>query len=104
MKKMKLFKRGRHPQGTPAVETTPTTEPKTDYASLFIKRRELKTRQCVYISYDVHAVIAKLVGSLASTGNDLTIGGYIDTVLAEHLQRYKGDINEFYRRREGDLL
>jgi len=74
------------------------------YKETFLKRNEMKTRQCVYISYDVHAVIAKLVRALVSAGNDISVGGYIDTVLAEHLQANKEEINEVYRQQQGDLL
>lgn len=74
------------------------------YKETFLKRNEMKTRQCVYISYDVHAVIAKLVRALVSAGNDISVGGYIDTVLAEHLQANKEEINEMYRQQQGDLL
>lgn len=75
-----------------------------DYKETFLRRNEMKTRQCVYISYDVHAVIAKLVRVLVSAGNDVTVGGYIDTVLYEHLQSHKEEINEAYRQQQGDLL
>lgn len=74
------------------------------YKETFLKRNEIKTRQCVYISYDVHAVIAKLVRALADAGSDISVGGYIDTVLNEHLQVHKDEINELYRQREKDLL
>lgn len=74
------------------------------YKETFLKRNEMKTRQCVYISYDVHAVIAKLVRALVSAGSDISVGGYIDTVLAEHLQANKEEINEVYRQQQGDLL
>lgn len=74
------------------------------YKETFLRRNEMKTRQCVYISYDVHAVIAKLVRALVSAGNDVTVGGYIDTVLSEHLQANKEEINEAYRQQQGDLL
>jgi hypothetical protein len=74
------------------------------YKETFLKRNEMKTRQCVYISYDIHAVIAKLVRALVSAGNDISVGGYIDTVLAEHLQANKDEINEMYRQQQGDLL
>ena len=74
------------------------------YKETFLKRNEIKTRQCVYISYDVHAKIAKLIRALVDTGNDITVGGYIDTVLNEHLAQHKEEINELYRQREGDLL
>lgn len=74
------------------------------YKETFLKRNEIKTRQCVYISYDVHAVITKLVRALVDAGNDISVGGYIDTVLNEHLQLHKEEINEIYRQRPDDLL
>lgn len=74
------------------------------YKETYLKRNEIKTRQCVYISYDVHAVIAKLVRALVDGGMDVTVGGYIDTVLNEHLQAHKEEINDVYRQRPEDLL
>lgn len=74
------------------------------FKETFLKRNEIKTRQCVYISYDVHAVIAKLVRALVDSGNDISVGGYIDTVLNEHLQLHKEEINELYRQQRSDLL
>ena len=74
------------------------------YKETFLKRNEIKTRQCVYISFDVHAVITKLVRALVDAGNDISVGGYIDTVLNEHLQLHKEEINEIYRQRPEDLL
>ena len=64
----------------------------------------MKLRQCVYISHEVHSVITKLVRALADAGNDITVGGYIDTVMNEHLQLHKEEINALYRERQGDLL
>jgi hypothetical protein len=104
MRKRNLFSRGKARQETPAVETAPAAQPEMTYANRFLKRRELKKRQCVYIGCDTHAVISRLVRSLVSAGNDMTVGSYIDTVLAEHLSRYKAEINELYRQQEGDLL
>ena len=74
------------------------------YKDTFLKRNEMKTRQCVYISYDVHDKIVRLVRALLSAGNEISVGGYIDTVLAEHLQANKDEINEVYREGQGDLL
>jgi len=75
-----------------------------NYKETYLKRNEIKTRQCVYISYDVHALIAKLVRTLVDEGSDISVGGYIDTVLWEHLQLHKEEINELYRHQRGDLL
>ena len=75
-----------------------------NYRETFLRRNEMKMRQCVYISYDIHLVIAKLVRALVSAGNDISVGGYIDTVLSEHLHTHREEINEAYRQHQGDLL
>jgi hypothetical protein len=67
-----------------------------DYESTFLQKRSLKTRQCVYISLDVHTKIQKIVRSFGN--QEITVGGYIDTVLLEHLETNKEEINELYRK------
>lgn len=37
----------------------------SEYGEKFLKRNELKTRQCVYISGQIHAVISRLVHVIA---------------------------------------
>ena len=74
----------------------------SEYGEKFLKRNELKTRQCVYISGQIHAVISRLVHVIAD--KDITVGGYIDKVLAEHLERHKEEINELYRQKREDLI
>lgn len=74
----------------------------SEYGEKFLKRNELKTRQCVYISQQIHTVISRLVHVIAD--KDITVGGYIDTVLAEHLERHKDEINELYRQKREDLI
>ena len=74
----------------------------SEYGEKFLKRNELKTRQCVYISGQIHAVISRLVRVIAD--KDITVGGYIDTVLAEHLESHKDEINELYRQKREDLI
>jgi hypothetical protein len=44
------------------------------------------------------------VRQLANQGQEITVGGYIDTVLSEHLQANKDEINEVYRRGNGNLF
>ena len=74
------------------------------YKEAFVKRNEIKHRQCVYISYEVHSLFSSLVRMLAESGAEVTVGGYIDKVLYEHLQCYKEEINEMYRNSKPDLL
>ncbi len=73
-----------------------------NYRETFIRRNEIKIRECVYISHDIHSKIVKLVRALEDTS--ITIGGYIDTVLMEHLEQHKDEINEIYRQSRTDLL
>jgi hypothetical protein len=67
-----------------------------DYKTTFLQKKELKTRQCVYISLDVHEKIQKIVRFFAN--QEVSVGGYIDTVLLEHLETNKNEINELYRK------
>ena len=64
------------------------------YESRFLQPRELKIRQCVYISRNVHETIADIVKRIGERG--LTVGVYIDTILQQHLQENKDEINALY--------
>lgn len=88
------------PVGTPA-----TGEPKSparrkkgniNYGDIFFKRNEFKTRQCAYISRKNHKIISTVVRMLGD--KDITVGGYIDLILSEHLEQYKDEIIEAYRK------
>ena len=79
-----------------------TKQQDDDYIGLYLGRNEIKTRQCVYISRDVHSVILKIVNSIAP--EDTTVGGYIDTVLRFHLQQHKDRINELYKKQRDNLI
>ena len=73
-----------------------------DYNELFLRRNEIKTRQCVYISRDVHGKILKIVNDIA--GGEISVGGYVDTVLRRHLEQHKERINELYKKQREDLI
>lgn len=101
------------PQEEPQTETavppeTPRESPvrhrkqNADYGSTYLRRNEIKTRQCVYISREVHNKISKIVNIIAD--KEITVGGYIDTVLLRHLEHHKDEINELYRREREDLI
>lgn len=68
----------------------------------FLAPKEIKTRQCVYISREVQQKIVRVV-NLLSNGNT-TIGGYIDNVLLEHLNEHKEEINNLYSMQSKILL
>lgn len=68
----------------------------------FLAPKEIQTRQCVYISREVHQKIAQMV-HLLSNGRT-TIGGYIDNVLLEHLSEHRDEINALYHKQVENLL
>jgi hypothetical protein len=73
-----------------------------DYGSTFLQKNEFKSRQCVYISRHVHATITEIVRVIAD--RDVTVGGYIDNVLMQHLETHRDEINERYKKDRKDLI
>mgnify|MGYP001755892320 CR=1 FL=1 len=90
------------PPETPKESPVRRKRQSADYGSTYLKRNEIKTRQCVYISREVHNKISKIVNIIAD--KEITVGGYIDTVLLRHLEQHKDEINELYRREREDLI
>ena len=107
-----LYRAQEPPVPAPEEESVPETEPpptaspsrekvqkdiarrkrqEDDYSGLFLRRNEIKTRQCVYISRDVHSKILKIVNDIA--GREISVGGYVDTVLRQHLEQHKEKIS-----------
>jgi Protein of unknown function (DUF3408). len=73
-----------------------------DYSSTFLQKNEIKTRQCVYISQRIHATISEIVKVIAD--KEVSVGGYIDNVLLQHLEAHKDEINELYKKDRKDLI
>lgn len=73
-----------------------------NYKEVYLKPVDMERRQCAYISRRNHRVISNLIRSLEGKG--LTVGGYIDNVLSEHLEKHKAEINHLYRRERNDLV
>ena len=77
------------------MSTTNSTKESRKYKTMFLKKNEIKTRQCVYISQSVHSTISAIVRVISNKGT--TVGGYIDSILLEHLKTHKDEINELYK-------
>jgi len=73
-----------------------------DYSSLFLQKNELKERSCVYISRRIHNTISEIVRVIAD--RDVTVGGYIDSVLLQHLEAHRDEINDLYKKERKDLI
>lgn len=91
---------------TPVAETSKESprrkKQNEDYGSTYLQRNEIKTRQCVYISREVHNKVSKIVNVIAD--KEITVGGYIDSVLALHFEQHRNAINEMYKRQREDLI
>lgn len=104
MKKIKFHRQGKARQGISGTQVLPDSNTKFDYAEVFLRRKELKNRQSVYISKEIHASIVRLVHVLALAGKEISVGGYIDNVLAEHMESHKEVIADLFRQQLDTFL
>jgi hypothetical protein len=81
---------------TDLKEQSNTLSEENGYISGFLQRNEFKARQCVYISWHIHATISEIVRVIP--GKNITVGGYIDSILMEHLKLHREEITELYSR------
>lgn len=84
----------------PAATRKPSKVSSESYDAAFLKRNEIKTRQCVYISREIHRRISRIVSVLAK--HELTVGGYIDLILERHLEENQEEINVLLRKEIDD--
>lgn len=85
-----------------SIEVPTNKRRTTDYKAVFLNPRELSARKCVYISMEIHEKIVKIVSQIAEKG--VSVGVYVDTVLKQHLETNKNEINALYRKRKDDLI
>lgn len=72
------------------------------YEEKYLGEVNVPLKHAAYISKRNMDIVSTLVRSQNKRG--LTVGGYIDTVLTEHLERHKAEINHLYRRERNDLV
>ncbi|WP_370816192.1 DUF3408 domain-containing protein [Alistipes shahii] len=53
--------------------------------STFLQASEIKTRQCIYISREIHEKVAIVTSRM---GNGLSIGKFVDNILRDHFRQY----------------
>ncbi len=84
-------------------KTKESNSGQTNYDEVFLKNKNLKARQPVYISQEIHQEIKKVVHLLALSNQEISVGGYINNVLADHLEQHREDIAELRRRQIENL-
>ena len=91
-----------HSIETDVPASSPRKKQGGNYKSIFLNSKELKNRQCVYIGADLHEKILAIVKEIAD--KSMTVGAFIDTILRQHLEDHKDEINNLYRRKRDNLL
>lgn len=71
---------------------------RNSYEGTFLNVKVCRARQTVYISQATHQAISKLVHLLALKGIEMSVGGYIDNVMADHFQQHRDDIAEMFQQ------
>jgi hypothetical protein len=72
------------------------------YLNSFLQPRVLKQRQSVYISQDVHEFVTGIVKKLGD--KNITVGVFIDTVMAKHIKEYAEELRAIYYKKEADIF
>ncbi len=82
------------PQNPPPKPTTTQRRKKRggSFDEVFLQRNETKVRQCAYIDKELYLKVAKIVNVV--TDKRVTIGAYIDSIIEQHLEEHKDEINE----------
>ena len=57
----------------------------------FLQASEIKTRQCIYISREIHEKVAIVASRM---GNGLSIGKFVDNILRDHFRQYGAQYTE----------
>jgi len=64
------------------------------YATNFLNRNELETRQGIYIEKITIETIKHIIHNIGS--EKLTISGFVENVLQHHFEIYREEINTLY--------
>ena len=86
----------------PKKVETPGRKRNVNDGEPFLKRKEIKSRQCVYISAEVHEIVKKIVDVVTNRG--ISMGDYVEMVLLKHFEENKDVLNELYHKDREDLI
>jgi hypothetical protein len=91
------------PASAPEVPKEETRSRRTgvqEYESLFIRETDLppaRFGKSVYIRKEYHDQISQIISVIG--GNDVSLFGYIDNVLAHHLESYRDEIVRSFKKK-----
>jgi hypothetical protein len=78
----------------------------SDYSTSFLQRNEIKTCYCLYVSQHIFGILTKIVHIIIGKKHkkDVAVSGFIDTMMRKHLEQYKDEISDLYRKEINDLI
>ena len=68
----------------------------SDYETLFFRKMELSNRRSVYVSHSTHEKLTRIVALLGK--GKATVSSYVETIILQHFETYKAEINELYKQ------
>jgi hypothetical protein len=93
-------------------ETVETSEPikktkerkrsgaeRSDFAELFLKDNRLSDRRMVYVGKETYEKLIKYVSVISD--RKISIAGYLDNIVAHHIENHETVINDLYESRIG---
>lgn len=66
------------------------------------RKPEGTAQKAVYISRENHDTVKRIVGMAGENGT--TISGYIDRIVAEHLERYSSELETLHERKKHGIV
>jgi len=82
------------------MEKTVSTKRKVDYQSFFLEKPDVPPAhfgKSVYIRKEYHEKISQIVSVIC--GNEVSLFGYIDNVLAHHLEENWDEITRLFKKK-----
>jgi len=73
---------------------SPTLAAANKYQSRFLSSNRLKSNRRVYISYELHELLTRIVTAVGS--DKASVGAYVTEIVKEHIERNRDSINAIY--------
>jgi hypothetical protein len=72
---------------------------RSDFVELFLKDNRLSDRRMVYVGKETYEKLIKYVSVISD--RKISIAGYLDNMVAHHIENYETVINDLYESRIG---
>lgn len=74
----------------------------TDYEKTYFQKLELPDRQSVYVSRETHEKLMRITSVLGK--GRVTVSGYVESIIQNHFEEHKEEVNRLYEANKDMLL